>query len=322
MNLKEQLYIVTLADCGSVTKAAKQLGVTQPALSSYLMGVESGLGFPLFERKRQQLIPTYLGEVYLERARKILALGQEFDEQAGRVISGYQGRLRIGIPIRRSPHLIPSAMKIFRSYYPNIEVTLEERNQKTLVHLLETHQLDILLCNLVEPQPHLQYITLYRDALVFLLHADHPLCGLARYRAEFSFPWIDLRQAAQENFFLQHPGQSLRWFSDMVMREEDVIPQRSQLIRNIETAAQMAANGLGVSFCLESYLRHMLFVRPPKVFSVGSRQYTAEFSAVYTKDQVLPDYALKFIQIVKDVMSMEPKGTICTIRPSEFRGNL
>lgn len=321
MNLKEQLYIVTLADCGSVTKAARQLGVTQPALSSYLAGVESGLGFPLFERRRHHLIPTYLGEAYLERARKILALGEEFDEQAGRVISGYQGRLRVGIPIRRSPHLIPSAMKIFRTYYPNVEVTLEEHNQKALVYLLETHQLDILLCNLVQPHSHLECITLYHDALVFLLHADHPLCGHARYREGFSFPWLDLRQAAQENFFLQHPGQSLRWFSDLALREEDVNPQRSQLVRNIETAAQMAANGLGVSFCLESYLRHMLFIRPPQVFSVGRQQHTAEFSAVYTKDKTLPDYALKFIQIIKDVMSMEPQGTICTIQAPKFHAN-
>ena len=106
------------------------------------------------------------------------------------------------------------------------------------------------------------------------------------------------------------------------MGEENVIPQRSQLIRNIETAAQMAANGLGVSFCLESYLRHMLFVRPPRVFSVGRQQYTAEFSAVYSKGQRLPEYAIKFVQIIKDVMSMEPKGTICTIRSSEFHRNL
>ena len=48
MNLKEQHYIVTLADCGSMTRAANRLGVTQPALSSYLSSVENGLGYPLF----------------------------------------------------------------------------------------------------------------------------------------------------------------------------------------------------------------------------------------------------------------------------------
>ena len=42
MNLKEQQYIVTLAGCGSMTQAAKKLNITQPALSSYLAGVENG----------------------------------------------------------------------------------------------------------------------------------------------------------------------------------------------------------------------------------------------------------------------------------------
>ena len=78
MNLKEQQYIVTLAGCGSMTQAAKKLNITQPALSSYLAGVENGLGYPLFERTGKALRPTYLGELYLEKARKILALGEEF----------------------------------------------------------------------------------------------------------------------------------------------------------------------------------------------------------------------------------------------------
>ena len=122
MNLKEQQYIVTLAGCGSMTQAAKKLNITQPALSSYLAGVENSLGYPLFERTGKALRPTYLGELYLEKARKILALGEEFQQQREQVLHGYQGRIRVGIPIRRSPHLIPSALKIFRSRFPNVEV--------------------------------------------------------------------------------------------------------------------------------------------------------------------------------------------------------
>ena len=110
MNLKEQQYIVTIANCGSITQAAKRLGVTQPALSSYLSNVENTLGAPLFERTGRRLVPTYLGEVYLEKAHKILALGEEFQQQVDQVVSGYQGRLRVCIPIRRSPHLVPSAL--------------------------------------------------------------------------------------------------------------------------------------------------------------------------------------------------------------------
>lgn len=308
MNLKEQLYIVTLADCGSVTQAARQLGVTQPALSSYLAGVESALGFPLFQRGRRRLVPTYLGEVYLEKARQILALGRAFDEQVGRVVSGYQGRLRVGIPIRRSPQLIPSAMKVFRGYYPNVEITLQELNQNGLVELLRQDKLDLLLCNLAEPYPQLSHIHLHSDPLVFLVHAGHPLCPRAQYRQGFARPWVDLSLFQEETFLLQHPGQSLRHFTDQVLEETGTIPGRTLLIRNIETAAQMAANDLGVSFSLASYLRHMRFVTPPQVFSVGKAQQAANFSALYRPDVTLPDYTMRFIQIVKELMSMESTG--------------
>ena len=79
MNLKEQHYIVTLADCGSMTRAANRLGVTQPALSSYLSSVENGLGYPLFERTGKRLVPTYLGEVYLEKACGLLLRLPDFE---------------------------------------------------------------------------------------------------------------------------------------------------------------------------------------------------------------------------------------------------
>lgn len=149
MNLKEQQYIVTLAGCGSMTQAAKKLNITQPALSSYLAGVENSLGYPLFERTGKALRPTYLGELYLEKARKILALGEEFQQQREQVLHGYQGRIRVGIPIRRSPHLIPSALKIFRSRFPNVEVVVQEGNQRAMTEMLREDQLDLMLCNLV-----------------------------------------------------------------------------------------------------------------------------------------------------------------------------
>ena len=253
MNLKEQQYIVTLAGCGSMTQAAKKLNITQPALSSYLAGVENSLGYPLFERTGKALRPTYLGELYLEKARKILALGEEFQQQREQVLHGYQGRIRVGIPIRRSPHLIPSALKIFRSRFPNVEVVVQEGNQRAMTEMLREDQLEF----------------------------------------------------EQEIFILQHQGQSLRQYSDQLLEEAGLSPQRITRIRNIETAAQMAANGLGVSFCLESYFRHMMFIQPPYRFSVGERQLAADFSAAYRRGRQLPEYTVQFIHLLKNLMEME-----------------
>ena len=305
MNLKEQQYIVTIANCGSITQAAKRLGVTQPALSSYLSNVENTLGAPLFERTGRRLVPTYLGEVYLEKALKILALGEEFQQQVDQVVSGYQGRLRVGIPIRRSPHLVPSALKVFRSYYPNVELTFQEGNQRVLRQLLDQDQLDLLLCNLVEPQENLSYIHICNDPVILLVQREHPCARYAQYYEGFSRPWIDLKQFDSDVFILQHEGQSLRRYSDQILSEMDMHPARTLQIRNIETAAQMASLGLGVSFCLESYFRHMYFVSPPLAFSVGKEQVSAKFSAAYYAGKRLSDYAMHFVQCLKDLMDFD-----------------
>ena len=302
MNLKEQQYIVTLANCGSMTQAAARLGVTQPALSSYLANVENALGFPLFERTGRRLIPTYLGEVYLEKARKILALGEEFQQQVAQVVSGYQGRLRVGVPLRRAPQLIPSALKIFRRYYPNIELIFQEGNQGALRQLLDQEQLDLLLCNLAEPQKNLSYLPICHDPVVFLIQRDHPCSRYTQYRSGFSRPWIDLRQFESEVFILQHEGQSLRRYANQVLSESGIRPQRTLLIRNIEASSQMASLGLGVSFCLESYLQYMHFSDPPQVFSVGETHRFAEFSAAFRRGRELPEYALHFVQFLRDLM--------------------
>lgn len=305
MNLKEQQYIVTLANCGNMTQAAKMLNITQPALSAYLASVERDLGQPLFRRTGKCLLPTYLGELYLEKARKILALGEEFQQQKDQVAHGYKGRIQIGLPIRRSPQLIPSALKIFRTRYPNVEVVLHEGNQRAMTELLLGNQLDLMLCSLTEPLPELEYIHLCWDCVVLLVEAEHPCCKSARYQEGFYHPWLDLSKLEHETFLLQHPGQSLRWYSDLILEESGIRPKHITQIRNIETAAQMAANGMGVSFCLESYFYHMSFIRPPKMFSVGKRQLSADLSAAYRRDKPLSDYAKQFVQLLKNLMEME-----------------
>ncbi len=305
MNLKEQHYIVTLADCGSMTRAANRLGVTQPALSSYLSSVENGLGYPLFERTGKRLVPTYLGEVYLEKARKILALGAEFDIQHDLVLHGHRGRLRVGFPIRRSPQLVPSVLKTFQNLYPYVELVIYEGNIKTMGELLSTDQLDLMLCNAVQPDQKFEYTLLDHDPVLFLAPRDHPLCGYAKYREGFACPWIDLKLFQQEVFILQHNDQSLRQYSDELLRQAGATPHRTTLIRNIETAAQMTASGLGVSFCLKSYLRDMRFIQTPQVFSVGERQLSADFSAAYPRGSRPSEHAVHLIELIRELVGME-----------------
>jgi len=81
MNLKEQEYVCALAENGTITAAAKELFISQPALSIYINNLEKSLGVRLFERVGKQFILTYAGEQYVEKAKLILQLSHELDEK-------------------------------------------------------------------------------------------------------------------------------------------------------------------------------------------------------------------------------------------------
>ena len=81
MNLKEQLYICTLARCQTMTKAAEELFLTVPALSMFLSSLEKTLGAKLFHRTGKILQPTPVGERYLYYAEQMLRLKEDFDRE-------------------------------------------------------------------------------------------------------------------------------------------------------------------------------------------------------------------------------------------------
>jgi DNA-binding transcriptional LysR family regulator len=85
LELRHLKVVCAIADTGSVTKAASQLGLAQPALTAQLQRIERTLGGPLFERDRRGARPTALGELVLSRARVLLPAMKGLQDEAARL---------------------------------------------------------------------------------------------------------------------------------------------------------------------------------------------------------------------------------------------
>ena len=83
MNLKQAKYVKTIAECGSLTAAAKQLFVSQPSLSQMLRQIEEEIGLPIFDRSVSPIHLTYAGEKYLQAFRPPAAGYQRYPGHAG-----------------------------------------------------------------------------------------------------------------------------------------------------------------------------------------------------------------------------------------------
>ena len=126
MTLKELQYIVTIAEEKSISRASARLYVSQPYLSQCLMRIERQHDMPLFRRTQHGLVLTFAGEQYVETARKIVKLYNDFETGLCEISNMRKGRLTIGTTIHLGSMVFSTILPIFRELYPNIELRLEE----------------------------------------------------------------------------------------------------------------------------------------------------------------------------------------------------
>src|SRR5213595_1170233 len=121
--------LAAVARHGSFSHAARELHLTQPAVSMQVRLLERALGLPLLERVGKRAFPTKAGEVLLAhagRALRELETGLEVVAQLRGIVAG---RIRLGTSASFSIYLLPPALRRFRSRYPRTELMVVTGNE-------------------------------------------------------------------------------------------------------------------------------------------------------------------------------------------------
>src|SRR6185503_5520866 len=137
MDLRHVRTFVTVAEVGTVSRAAEQLHITQPALSRQIANLEDELGLKLFDRIGRRLLLTSEGAQLLQHCRGLLNHSHALREQADGLKRGDAGLLRVAA----SPHLIeglfPDFLRDYAKRYPNVHVRLVEAIGPQVFAMLE-----------------------------------------------------------------------------------------------------------------------------------------------------------------------------------------
>ncbi|ENZ78747.1 MULTISPECIES: LysR family transcriptional regulator [Ralstonia] len=144
--------LVEVAGRGSFADAAQALHLAAPTVSLHIAELEDRVGAQLLSRKRGQVQPTAIGEVMVERARKLLADAEQALDDIQRQVQGLSGRVRLGASTGAIAHLLPQALEVLRQDHPGIDVQVAVlTSQETLAGLADG-ALDIGLVALPQSQ--------------------------------------------------------------------------------------------------------------------------------------------------------------------------
>ena len=184
LELRHLKVVSTIADAGSVTKAAAELGVAQPALTAQLSRIERTLGGPLFERDHRGVRPTPLGELVVSRARLLLPAMSGLLDEATRLSDEAEcGRLvpeHLAIGASTSAVLAPLIKRLARQHAEITVTTTASWSADDVAGQLAEGRLDVAVvgtCTGSGPPgpPGLEWRTFAIDPVFVLLPPDHPL---------------------------------------------------------------------------------------------------------------------------------------------------
>ena len=305
MTDRELLYITTIAQEGSLTRAAQKLYITQPALSHSLTGIERALGQPLFRRESRGLVLTYAGERYCETAREILRMYGDLEQQLGEMGELRRGRVLIGMTRFLSMELMPEVFPQYRKRYPGVEVQLWEEPSNRLLEMLSTRQLDFGVMNLTQEETEQMTKSfcchlLYRDPFIIAVAKGDPISSFATPGAAGRLPVLDPRHLKDRAFSCVAVGQRIRKVTDQVFQQAGISPEIMFTSTSFETARRVACAGQGAAMLPSRYAALFATREEADYYAVPDEYHAVLFAAaVRSRESYLPTAAARFLELLE-----------------------
>lgn len=258
------------ARLGSFTRAAEELLITQPTVSSQIKQLGKATGLPLFEQIGKRLYLTEAGKELLATCQDIFERLENFEMKVADLKGTKQGRLRLSA-ITTAKYFVPRLLGSFCQKYPGIDVSLEVTNHQQIERRMLDNEDDLYILSQLPEFLDLCAQPFLDNPLVVLAPKSHPLAGMND---------ISLKALDGEPFIMREKGSGTRQAVESLFNEQDISVQVRLELGSNEAIKQSIAAGMGISVLSQHTLtsegsNSELTVLDVQYFPIQRRWYVA-----------------------------------------------
>jgi len=223
---------------GSFTRAAEELFLTQPTVSTQLKKLTDVIGLQLLDQSGRKLKATEAGDDLYRAIKKIFDCLSDLDTRIAGLKGLHRGRLRLAV-ITTAQYFTPEILGDFCREYPGIDITLKVSNREKIFERIQNGEDDLyILGQLPEKFLHLKAHPFAPNPSVVLAPHDHPLCKEAN---------ISLERLVQEPFILREVGSGSRDTTMKVFSSHGLVPNVRMELGSNEAIKHAVVGGLGLT---------------------------------------------------------------------------
>ncbi len=248
MQDKQLRYIVEIGRQGSLSAAARHLGISQPALSQFLANEEQGLGTRLFISYGNKLIPTPAGNVYISAASRMLKIR---DQTYNRIMRPEQDdirKIKLGVPNQFFDILAARVVPSIYGRIKNLDIEIRDAISFDLKSKLEGGELDMAIVGSSDPpdSPGSDYVFMRCEVCMLVPRVFNLTFPVLENEREHKL--LPLEELRNQPFVLPEGRNVLKELVDQVFEDAGYVPHVSYLSDNPFVAMELAAQGFGTAF--------------------------------------------------------------------------
>jgi DNA-binding transcriptional LysR family regulator len=235
--LRQLTVFLTAARHLHFTRAARELGMTQPSVSMQIRQLEENLGIALFEQVGKR---TFLTEAGQELYRYGCAIEHQFAEAETvleRLKGAHGGQLRLAIGTT-AKYFMPRLLAAFTLNHPDVVIDLHITGRDGLLDQLENNERDMAVIGSPPQDDDMVSYPFLEDPLVVIAPPGHPLAGARR---------LPLARLKPERFLMREPGSDTREVVDDFFRQRGFEPHTTMIINSNEAIKQSVQAGIGLA---------------------------------------------------------------------------
>jgi DNA-binding transcriptional LysR family regulator len=249
INLRHLRLFTAVVDHGGFTKAAAQLGLSQPAISKSLLELERSLNVRLIDRSGRSAKLTHAGRILHARASEIFGVERLAERELREIRGLKRGRLRVAASPTIATYLLPRVLARFHRRRPTVKISAIQADDATVAKLLLESRVDVALTEDSPNNELVEAIPWRDDELVVIAATQHEI--LARDRNTPS----DL---AGFPFLVNEPRCPIRRAGERALSDRGVRLRQTMRVGGTEAIKQGVAAGLGLAIVSRTAVTDML----------------------------------------------------------------
>lgn len=274
-----QLYaFVTLARTGSFTQTARELFLTQSAISHAMKALEADVGCRLLDRLGKKVMLTQAGEHLLKHAEAILREMGAAREGLEHLGKWGRGRLRVGATSTICAVLLPPVIREFKESFPQSLIQVEPGDSRELVSGLDRQKIDLAIAMQTTPDDRLDGIPLFVDELVFVASPMHPWAKTGS---------VPRDEIARQSLIVYRKSSLTFRLIDDYFRKEDIVLNAIIELGSMEAIKKMVKLNLGVSIVAPWVVQKELHERSLVALPLGRRKLKREWVILHWRGRRL-----------------------------------